>query len=184
MKIAIGIAGASGVIYAKRLIEYLEKKCELFVVISKTAEHIFKSEIGCEFKEFIKTKDIKIYDNDDFFSPLASGSFIVDAYVILPCSMKTLSAVANGYADTLITRFADVAIKQKRKLIISPRETPFSAIHLENMLKLARLGTSIIPPIPAFYSNPSDINGVIDFVVGKILDEIGIENSLYLRWGD
>ena len=183
MKIGIGVSGASGAVYPKRLIEFLDKKVELFVFASDTAKEIFKYEIGLDFVEFIKTTEARYFETDDFYAPVASGSFGLDSCVILPCSMKTLSAIANGYADSLITRCADVAIKQSKKLIVSPREMPFSAIHLENMLKLSRLGASIVVPAPAFYFKPKTLNDMVDFVVGKILDELGIENNLYLRWG-
>ncbi len=184
MKIAVGISGASGAIYPKRFIEYLENKEELFVCASDIAKEIFEYETGEDFKKFISSKNVKYFECGDFNSPLASGSFKLDACVILPCSMKTLSAIANGYADSLLTRCADVAIKQKRRLIIAPREMPFSAIHIENMLKLSRLGASIVVPAPAFYSKPKSVSDMVDFVVGKILDELGIDNDLYLRWGE
>ncbi len=183
MKIAVGISGASGATYSKRLIEYLENKHKLLVSASNVAQEIFKYETGLDFLQFIKTKNVEYFDCDDFYSPIASGSFIVDACIILPCSMKTLSAIANGYADSLITRCADVALKQKRKLILSPREMPFSAIHLENMLKLSKLGASIVVPAPAFYQKPKNIGDIVDFIVGKILDELGMDNNLYQRWG-
>lgn len=184
MKIALGISGASGAVYAKRLIEYLNNKHELFVTISKTAKLIFKEEVGIEFDSFIKTKNANLFDNGDFYTPISSGSFRLDACVIVPCSMKTLSAVANGYSDSLITRCSDIAIKQRGKLIIVPRETPLSSIHLENMLKLSRLNVSIVIPSPAFYNKPATLQDAIDFVVGKIADELGIENNLYLKWGE
>jgi 4-hydroxy-3-polyprenylbenzoate decarboxylase len=183
MKIALGISGASGAIYAKRLIEYLTKSHTLYVTISKVAKEIFFTEIGFGFEQFIKQFDIPVYECEDFYSPLASGSFKLDACIIAPCSMKTLSSVANGYADTLISRCGDVAIKQKHKLVLLPRETPLSAIHLENMLKLARLDVSIVVPSIAFYNKPAKLEDAIDFIVGKVLDELNIENSLYKRWG-
>ncbi len=182
MKIGIGISGASGAVYPKRLIEYIDNKHELFVCASEMAKKIFTKETLITFNEFISSKNVKYFEPYDFYSPIASGSFKFDACVILPCSMKTLSAIANGYADSLITRCADVAIKQQRKLIVAPREMPFSAIHLENMLKLSKLGVSIVVPSPAFYHNPKNLQDLIDFVVGKILDELNIENNLYTRW--
>lgn len=117
-------------------------------------------------------------------APIASGSFKTDGMVVVPCSMKTLSAIAHGYADNLITRSADVIIKEKRKLILVPRETPLSTIHLENMIRLTRLGAVMLAPIPAFYFKPESLNGIIDHLVSKILDHLGIENHLYKRWGE
>ena len=118
------------------------------------------------------------------FAPISSGSFKIDACVIVPCSMKTLGSIANGCSDTLVARCADVSIKQKRKLVVVPRETPLSAIHLENMLNLSRLNVSIVVPSVGFYSKPKTIDDCADFVVGKILDELDIEHSLYTRWGE
>jgi len=182
MRIGVCISGASGAPYAKRLIEFLNGKVELFVVVSDEAKEIFEDETGVNIDDFLKCKDVRYYDNRDFYSPLASGSFKMDAGVVVPCSMKSLSAIANGFSESLIYRFADVCIKENRKLVLVVRETPLSAIHLENMLKLARLGVTILPPIPAFYNKPKTINDIVDFVVGRILDVIGIENSIYERW--
>ena len=182
MRIAVCISGASGAPYAKRLIEFLNGKVELFVVVSNEAKKIFKDETGVSIDNFLKDKDVKYYDNRDFYSPLASGSFIVDAGIVIPCSVKSLSAIANGFASNMIYRFTDVCIKENRKLVLVVRETPLSAIHLENMLKLARLGVTILPPIPAFYSKPQTIDDIVNFVVGKVLDLVGIDNSIYKRW--
>ncbi len=182
MRVAVCISGASGAVYAKRLIDYLEDKVELSVVISEDAKKIFEDELSLNFFEFTKSRGFKLYKNSDFYSPLASGSHILDSCVVVPCSMKTLSAIANGFSENLICRCADVCIKEKRKLILVPRETPLSAIHLENMLKLARLGVVILPPAPAFYGKPKSISDIVDFVVGRILDSMGIENHLYRRW--
>ncbi len=183
MRVAVCITGASGSIYAKRLIDYLEDRVELSVVISDDAKKIFKDELSLDFLEFTRSKRLKLYENGDFYSPLASGSHILDSCVVVPCSMKTLSAIAHGFAESLIYRCADVCIKERRKLVVVPRETPLSAIHLENMLKLAQLGVVILPPTPAFYGKPKNISEIVDFVVGRILDSIGIENNLYKRWG-
>ncbi len=182
MKIAIGISGASGAIYAKRLIEYLHNKHELYVTASKYAIEIFKSELNEDFFDFIASNSVKYFHNEDMHSLIASGSFKIDACIIVPCSMKTLSAIANGYADSLLSRCADVALKENRKLIIVPRETPFSQIHLANMLTLSKAGALIVPPNPAFYNHPESIDDIVDFIVGRILDLIGINNSLYKKW--
>ncbi len=184
MKIAVCISGASGAILAKRTIEELKKRNhELLCVVSDTAREIFSNEIGESVDEFLKKLNINRFSNNDMHSPLASGSFLLDATLVIPCSMKTLSSIAIGYTDSLITRCCDVAIKQKRKLILIPREMPLSAIHLENMLKLARIGVTILPPMLTFYTKPENLNDMINFVVGRVLDELSIEHNLFERWG-
>ena len=182
MRIAVLVSGASGAILSKRLIEVLQKEHELFIVASDEAKWIFKQETDEEFEEFIKNKRCKVFENNNFSASLASGSFKIDAGVIIPCSVKTLSAVANGYASNLITRCADVCIKERRKLIMVVRETPLSPIHLENMLKLSRMGVVILPPMLTFYNKPKTLKDSIDFVIGKILDQLNIENTLFKRW--
>ncbi|WP_423792683.1 UbiX family flavin prenyltransferase [Methanocaldococcus indicus] len=183
MKIVVCITGASGVVYGKRLLEVLNKKnISVDLIISESAKKIIKEELDISWE---KLKDLanNYYNEDDFFSPIASGSNKFDAVVISPCSMKTLSAVANGYSYNLIVRVADIALKERRKLIILPRETPLNSIHLENMLKLSNLGAIIMPPIPAFYTKPKTVDDIIDFIVGRVLDLLNIENNLYRRWG-
>ena len=184
MKIAVGISGASGAIYAKRLIEYLHNKHKLYVTASKYAVEIFKDELNKDFFDFIASNNIKYFDNDDMHSPIASGSFKIDACIIVPCSMKTLSAIANGYADSLLSRCADVALKENRKLIVVPREMPLSQIHLTNMLTLSKAGALIVPPNPAFYNHPQSIDDIVNFVTGRILDLLDIKNDLYKKWMD
>lgn len=177
MKIIVAITGASGVIYGSRLVEELKKakpKNEVYVVVSKNSELV----AGYESVVLPNTS----FDEHEIDASIASGSFRADAMVVCPCSMKTLSAIANGYADNLISRSADVMIKEHRKLILAVRETPMSAIHLENALKLARLGVYIMPAAPGFYHNPRSIADLVDFFVGKIMDQLGIEHSLYKRW--
>ncbi len=182
MKIILGITGASGVGYGLSLAKELRKH-ELHLVITSSAKSIIDEETGNSKKALKELSQYgKIHNEDSFHSPLASGSFIYDAMVICPCSMKTLSAIANGYTDNLLTRAADVALKEKRKLIIVPRETPLNSIHLENMLKLSRLGVSVLPACPAFYTKPKKIGDMIDFVVGRILDHLQIKNTKYGRW--
>jgi len=178
----VAITGASGVVYGKRLLEVLsDKNIETHLIISKGAEEIISSELSSK-KDDIEKLATHVYQMDDFSSPLSSGSFITDGMVIVPCSAKTLSGIAHGYSDNLILRAAEVTIKQGRKLILVPRETPLSAIHLENMLKLARIGVTILPAMPAFYHDPKSINEIIDFIVGKILDSLNIEHDLFKRW--
>lgn len=180
MKIAIAMTGASGVIYGFRLVEELSTDNEVFLIISNAAKKVIKHEIPDAIKKI--PKKVKIIQEDNIESSLASSSFGLDAMIICPCSMKTLAAVSIGYADNLIHRCADVMIKDRRKLIIAPREMPFSAIHLENMLKLSRIGVDIIPLCPGFYHKPKNIDEIVNFVVGKIMDSLGVKNSLYKRW--
>ena len=184
-RVIIAISGATGVIYAIKLLEALRnnKSLETHMLISPWAERIIQSETNYSVKQ-VKDYASCSYEINDFTAPIASGSFKTDGMVVVPCSMKTLSAIAHGYADNLMTRSADVVIKEKRKLILVPRETPFSIIHLENMVKLARLGIVILPPIPAFYYHPKSLNEIFDHLTSKILDHLGIENHLYQRWGE
>ena len=183
MKIIVCITGASGVIYAKRLLEVLRDRVEVVLIISNSAKKIIKEELNIDWKE-IKKLASNYYNNDDFFSPIASGSNKFDAVIVVPCSMKTLSSIANGYSSNLIVRVCDIALKERRKLIIMPREMPLNSIHLENMLKLSNLGAIIMPPIPAFYHKPKTVDDIVDFVVGRVLDLLGIENNLCKRWRD
>ncbi len=189
------ITGTSAPIYGLRLIEELLKSNNnVHLVISAQAFSIIKMETGINWEgqteagierkiqRHFSSKNIKYYSEHNLSAPISSGSFIVDGMLIVPCSMKTLSSIANGYANNLIERAADVTLKEGRQLILAPREMPFSAIHLENMLKLARLGVKIAPPVPAFYHKPKDITDIVDFVVGKILDTLGVKHKLFKRW--
>mgnify|MGYP001558442749 CR=1 FL=1 len=182
MKIIVAITGASGSIYGIKLVEELAKNNEVFVIISDSAKCVIKHEYH-DFK--MKTSEkISIYNQDQIDAGIASASFGADAMVICPCSMKTLAAIAVGYSDNLITRAADVMIKERKKLILVPRETPLSPIHLENMLKLSRLGIVIMPASPGWYHKPKDLEDMVGFIMGKILDELGIKNNLYEKWSD
>jgi 4-hydroxy-3-polyprenylbenzoate decarboxylase len=187
-KFIVAITGASGILYGFKLVEELIKSFEVELILSESAILVINHETDLkinnfeEFKEKFSLPNLNVYSEKQINSPFASGSYKTEGMFIVPCSMKTLSAIANGYADNLITRTADVMIKEGRTLIISPREMPLSAIHIENMLKLARLGVTIAPPIPAFYNKPESIEDIINFVVGKLLDCSGIENNLYRRW--
>lgn len=185
-KIIIALTGASGITYGLKIVEELIKSHDISLIFSKSAIKVMKYETEIKnlkmFKEKYSSPNIRIYSEDDLDAPVASGSYRADGMFVVPCSMKTLSAIANGYAENLITRAADVIIKEGKKLVISPREMPLSVIHLENMLKLARLGVVIAPPIPAFYHNPKTIDDIVNFVAGKILDCMNIENNLFRRW--
>jgi len=127
---------------------------------------------------------LRVFGREEWFSPAASGSNPADAMVVCPCTMGTLAGIAQGLSDNLIERAADVTLKEGRKLVLVPRETPFSAIHLENMLKLARLGVVILPPNPGFYHHPQSVSDIVDFVVARILDHLGVAHELMPRWGE
>jgi len=181
--VLVAITGASGVDLAVILLKQLKKnglKTEL--VITKVAEKIIYIETDYNVSDIIELADIN-YDVDDLTAGPASGSYKNNIMIIIPCSMKTLAAIANGYADNLITRAADVIIKERRKLILVVRESPFSAIHLENMLKLSRLGVVIAPPIPSYYIKPKNIKELNEYFIGRILDHIGVDSGIK-RWGD
>ncbi|MDA8340522.1 MAG: UbiX family flavin prenyltransferase [Nitrospiraceae bacterium] len=200
----LAITGASGSIFGVRLLEELLKVSEVHLVISSNTFPIIKDETGIDWanksqksevrsqksektedriRKYFKTERLFFYEDKQMDAPIASGSFKTDGMLVVPCSMKTLSGIANGYANNLIERAADVVIKEGRPLLLSPREMPFSAIHLENMLKLARLGVKIAPPVPAFYHQPKSLDDMVSFIVGKILDTFSIEHTLFKRWG-
>jgi 4-hydroxy-3-polyprenylbenzoate decarboxylase len=195
-KYILAITGASGSIFGVRLLEELLKISEVHLVISSNTFSIIKDETEIDWttekgskateeiiRRHFKTDRLFFYEDKQMEAPIASGSFKTDGMLVVPCSMKTLSGIANGYANNLIERAADVVIKEGRPLLLSPREMPFSAIHLENMLKLARLGVKIAPPVPAFYNQPKNTNDIVNFIAGKILDSFGVEHELFKRWG-
>lgn len=184
MKIIVGISGASGAIYGIRLLEELKKReIESHLVISKWGTVTIGKETDYSVEQVMSLAD-KVYDEDNLGAAISSGSFKNNGMVIAPCSMKTLSGIANGYAEELIIRAADVCIKERRRLIILARETPLNPIHLENMLKLSRLGVTIMPPVPAFYANPKTLDDIVNHTVGRILDQLDIDNQLFTRWGE
>lgn len=190
----IGVTGASGMAYALRLIQQVSAVVtELHVVFSEAALRVLKEEegIALSFNKlsgealFGERRDnIVFHNNKDIGALIASGSVLFDGMVICPCSMGTLGAVANGLCQNLIHRAADVTMKEGRKLIIVPRETPLSAIHLENMLKLSRVGVTILPAMPGFYHQPSSITELVDMLVLKIMDQMRITTNLIARWGE
>lgn len=180
--IVVGITGASGVIYGIRLLEALkELNIENSLIISDAAKTVIKHETNKSIEDIIKLAD-NYYEFDDLTASINSGSFKFDGLAIVPCSMKTLSSIANGYASNTITRVADVSLKEKRKTVIVPRETPLRSIHLENMLNLSKEGAVILPAMPGFYSDSDTVDDQINFIVGKILDSLNIENNIYKRW--
>ncbi|MCD6410888.1 MAG: UbiX family flavin prenyltransferase [Thermoplasmata archaeon] len=183
MKILVGITGSSGVIYGIRLVEVLSKMDqEVFLIISENARRVMERESKRSIEE-VESLVRESYDNDDLCSPPASGSFLTDATVIIPCSLKTLSAIANGYADTLISRAGICSLKEGRKTILVIRETPLDLSSLENMVKAKKSGAVILPASPAFYHNPKRVEDLVDFIVGKVLDQLGLKHSLFKRWG-
>lgn len=189
----VALTGASGSVYGLRLVEALLKsRSTIHLSISHDGFTVLKAEAGIhlagktetekKIQKYFASKNVHYYSENNLLAPISSGSFITDGMFVVPCSMKTLSAIAHGYANNLIERAADVTVKEGRKLILSPREMPFSAVHLENMLKLSRLGVTIAPPIPAFYHKPKNVNDMVNFVVGKILDLAGVTHTLFKRW--
>lgn len=179
MKVVVGVTGASGVVYGVRLLKALD--CDKAVIVSEDAGRIAELEVGMSSEDIASLAD-ESYDNTDLFSPLASGSVRFDSMAIVPCSMSTMSKIAAGIADNLITRVASVALKERRRLVILTRETPISTIHLGNMERLSAAGVVVMPASPAFYPRPKSVEQMIDFVVGRVLDELGLENDLYHRW--
>ncbi|WP_461831628.1 UbiX family flavin prenyltransferase [Aquifex sp.] len=185
-KIAVCITGASGVIYGVKLVEALsELSYGVDLVISENARVVLKEEHGKSFEELLKNfKKISLHDEKDFTSPLASGSVLVKykGVYIAPCSTSTLACIANGINKNLIHRIGEVALKERVPLVLLVREAPYSSIHLENMLKITQAGGIIVPASPAFYHKPKNIEDMINFVVGKLLDVLRIEHNLYKRW--
>ena len=182
-KIIIGISGASGAIFGIRLLELLQAApaVETHVVISKWGQQTLEHETSWSAKEVRELADVA-YAAGELSAAVSSGSFRTDGMVIVPCSMRTLGCIANGYGDSLIHRAADVVLKERRRLIVVPRETPLSEIHLENMLKLARMGVTILPSDPAFYAHPKTIADLVEHTVVRILDQLGVESDLIERW--
>ncbi len=177
MRIVVAITGASGAIIGIRLLEELKKE-ETILIISENAKKIIEFETPYRVGD-VKEMASKVYDNGDMNVDIASGTAKFDAIVIAPCSTSTLAKIACGIADNLVTRVASVALKERREIILVPRETPLSPIVLENMAKLSKLGAVILPPVPAFYLKPKKIEDVVDYIVGKILDSLEIEHNLY-----
>ncbi|BDR90956.1 UbiX family flavin prenyltransferase [Vulcanisaeta souniana] len=183
-RIVVGITGASGVVYGVRLLETVRKyssNTEVHLVISGTAVDIMRHELGIS-KEHVRNLVDKVYDENELGAPIASGSFKHDGMVIIPCSMKTLASIVHGITDNLITRAADVTLKERRKLILVIRETPLNLIHIKNMELATLAGAVVMPAAPAFYNRPRTIDDMVNFIVGRVLDLLGIENDLYNRW--
>jgi 4-hydroxy-3-polyprenylbenzoate decarboxylase len=195
-KYIVAVCGASGVIYGVTLIkELLLRPCQVHVVVSPDGKNIMAHELGYtgDLAGHIQERfnitphqdsELSAYDAGSFFAPAASGSFKHDGMAVVPCSMKTLAAIASGFADNLINRSADVCLKENRPLILVPRETPLNRIHLKNMLRASKAGAIIIPPSPGFYAKPRTIQDMVDFVVARILDHLHIKQHLVAEWGE
>ena len=196
--ITVALTGASGLPYGLRLIEcLLAAGVRVWVLYSQAAQVVAQQEMNLTlpsrptaFQAWLEEQyqpadgQLRVYGREEWFAPPASGSNPADAMVVCPCSMGTLAAIAAGSSDNLIERAADVSIKEQRKLVLVPREAPLSAIHLENMLKLARLGVCILPPSPGFYTHPQSVQDMVDFVVARIMDQVGVAHTLLPRWGE
>lgn len=183
MRIIVGITGATGVIYGVKLLEALrEAGVETHLIMSEWAGKTLRLETSYSVED-VKGLAYKVYDYLDMGAQVSSGSFRTDGMLIVPCSMKTLAGLAHGFSENLIIRAADVCLKEGRRLIIAPRETPLNAIHIENMLKLARLGVSIVPPMLSFYQKPKTIEDLIHQYIGRLMDQLKIENNWLKRWG-
>ncbi|MBI5436261.1 MAG: UbiX family flavin prenyltransferase [Nitrosomonadales bacterium] len=196
--ITLALTGASGLPYAMRLLEcLLQSGQRVHLVYTQAAQIVAKQELDFVLpnraqdaeKMLVErlgkfSGELHVFGRDDWYAPMASGSNPGDAMVVCPCTMGTLGKIANGISDDLIARAADVMLKEKRPLILVPRETPFSAIHLENMLKLSHAGAVILPPNPGFYHHPQSVQDIVDFVVARILDHLGVAHELVKRWGE
>ena len=196
--VCLALTGASGMPYGLRLLEcLLAAGCRVQLLYSQAAQVVARQEMGIELPSrpaeakaallarlpAVDPEKLAVFGREEWFAPVASGSNPPDAMVVCPCSMGTLAAIAQGLADNLIERAADVVLKEGRKLVLVPRETPFSVIHLENMLRLARAGAVIVPPSPGFYNHPQTVADLVDFVVARILDQIAVPHDLARRWG-
>ncbi|MEZ4742540.1 MAG: flavin prenyltransferase UbiX [Bdellovibrionota bacterium] len=192
-RIIVGITGASGSIYAERLIDALLQVIDrVYLVVTSTGQKVIQHELKIQNERFslvdalvtkaVAHEKLRIFSNDDMFAPIASGSAAASQMIILPCSMGTMSRVASGQSTNLLERAADVMLKQSRPLVICPRESPLNRIHLTNMLALSDAGATIMPAMPCFYDKPKSIEALVDTVVGRVLDFCDIENGLFKRW--
>lgn len=196
--VTLALTGASGMPYGLRLLQsLLAAGVTVYLLVSNAARIVARQEMdlslpgnSAELQAFLSQRystapgQLRVFGREEWFAPVASGSNPADAMVVCPCSMGSLASIAQGLSDNLIERAADVCLKEQRKLILVPRETPYSALHLENMLKLARMGVVILPPNPAFYHHPQTVEDLVDFVVARILDQLFIPHQLVTRWGD
>ncbi|TWH52046.1 UbiX family flavin prenyltransferase [Sporomusa sp. KB1] len=183
MKIILGVSGASGIMYAVKLLEVLNTlNAEVHLVVSEWAARNLAYETNYSLEQ-LNSLAAYCYDNKEMDACISSGSFHTGGMIVAPCSMKTLAAIAHGYSDSLIVRAADVTLKEKRKLIVMPRETPLSVIHLNNMLLVAQAGATVMPPMPAFYNKPATVEDIINHTVGRMVDHMEIKSGLVKEWG-
>jgi 4-hydroxy-3-polyprenylbenzoate decarboxylase len=192
MRVMIGVTGASGSIYASRVLELLSERIErVYLVVTESGEKVARHELTSDemLRRILEKKMtsreklvIRYFACDDLFAPCASGTAVPDAVVILPCSMGTLSRITVGNSGNLLERAADVALKQKRKLIICPRETPLNLIHLRNMVSLVEAGADMVPLMPGFYQKPQSVDDIVNFCTGKILEQLSLTHDLYRPW--
>ena len=184
-RIIIGISGSSGVIYGVRALQLLRdmNDIETHLIVSAAADRTLAVETSFRLEDLKAMCDV-YHSNDNIAASIASGSFVTDGMAVLPCSIKTLSAIANSFADTLMVRAADVVLKERRQLVLVVRETPLHKGHLELMLRAADHGAQILPPVPAFYHAPRSVADIVDHTVGKVFDALGIEHDLFQRWGE
>lgn len=183
MRLIVGISGASGVILGIELLKALHNshQCEVHLVVTEGAKQMLLHETNYKFEDLTELASFH-YDINDMFAPISSGSFKTEGMVVVPCSMKTLAGIASGYSDNLLLRAADVCLKEKRQLVLVPRETPLGLIHLENMVRAARSGCIIVPPVLSFYNHPETVQDLINHLVGKILMLFGLEHKKFYPW--
>lgn len=182
MRMVLAITGASGVIYGVRLLEELHKMGnEIHLIITRNGVKVLKYELGIE-EEDLRDKCFRIYKEDEMEAPPSSGSSRFEAMVIAPCSMRTLASIANGLSNNLVARAADVILKERKKLVVVIRETPLNRAHILNMLRVTEMGGVVLPACPAFYHKPRSVEDLVNYVVGKVLDQLGLEHNLFLRW--
>ena len=183
MRLVVAVTGATGSVYAVRLLQALQAtETEVHLILSMWAKETLRLETSYTEAD-LHALAARSYEASDLAAPLSSGSYLHQGMVVIPCSMKTMAAIAHGYDDNLIARAADVTIKEGRSLIVVPRETPINASHLENMQALSRMGVVIMPPMPAFYSHPRTIDDLINQFIGRVLDRLGVQHDLAERWG-
>ena len=181
-RLIVGLTGATGAILGVRLLEALnDSEVESHLVISNWARRTIEHETSYSFKQVCDLANV-FHNSNNMAAEISSGSFITEGMVVIPCSMRTLGCIANGYGEHLVHRAADVVLKERRRLVLVARESPLSELHLENMLKLARIGVTIIPPMPAFYNHPKSINDIVDHIVARVLDQFGISARFAKRW--